>query len=103
MVIGETCEIGARVKLYHHVVTLGARSFLKRSTRVIVVANAIQPWSDERHDLPELYRPWRRNRSSACSTIGGNVFLVQSVPPDSLVYYEEKQLQIVPKTKTAKE
>ncbi len=33
----------------------------------------------------------------ARSTIGGNVFLMQSVPPDSLVYYEEKQLQIVPK------
>ena len=33
----------------------------------------------------------------ARSTIGGNVFLVQSVPPDSLVYYEEKQLRIVPK------
>jgi len=35
----------------------------------------------------------------ARSTIGGNVFLVQSVPPDSLVYYEEKQLKIVPKPK----
>src|SRR6266853_657518 len=57
VVIGETTEIGARVKLYH-AVTLGARS-----------------------------------------TIGGNVFLVQSVPPDSLVYYEEKQLRIVPKRK----
>ena len=33
----------------------------------------------------------------ARSTIGGNVFLIQSVPPDSLVYYEEKQLQILPK------
>ena len=33
----------------------------------------------------------------ARSTIGGNVFLAQSVPPDSLVYYEEKQMQIVPK------
>ncbi len=35
----------------------------------------------------------------ARSTIGGNVFLVQSVPPDSLVYYEEKQLKVVPKRK----
>jgi len=33
----------------------------------------------------------------ARSTIGGNVFLVQSVPPDSLVYYEEKQLRVIPK------
>jgi serine O-acetyltransferase len=35
----------------------------------------------------------------ARSTIGGNVFLVQSVPPDSLVYHEEKQLRVVPKRK----
>jgi len=35
----------------------------------------------------------------ARSTISGNVLLVQSVPPDSLVYYEEKQLRIVPKRK----
>jgi serine O-acetyltransferase len=33
----------------------------------------------------------------ARSTIGGNVFLTQSVPPDSLVYYEAKQITIVPK------
>ena len=33
----------------------------------------------------------------ARSTIGGNVFLMQSGPPDSLVYYEETQLKIVPK------
>jgi serine O-acetyltransferase len=33
----------------------------------------------------------------ARSTIGGNVFLIHSVPPDSLVYYEEKQLQVVRK------
>ena len=31
------------------------------------------------------------------STIGGNVFLTHSVPPDSLVYYEETQLKIVAK------
>ena len=35
----------------------------------------------------------------ARSTIGGNVFLMQSVPPDSLVYYEETQLRIVSKRK----
>ena len=30
----------------------------------------------------------------ANSTIGANVFLMHSVPPDSLVIYEEKQLVI---------
>ena len=33
----------------------------------------------------------------ARSTIGGNVFLLQSVPPDSLVYYEAEQVRVVPK------
>jgi serine O-acetyltransferase len=31
------------------------------------------------------------------STIGGNVFLMHSVPPDSLVYYEERSVVITPK------
>jgi len=31
------------------------------------------------------------------STIGGNVFLTRSVPPYSLVYYEEKQLTVLQK------
>ena len=33
------------------------------------------------------------------STIGANVFLMQSVPSDSLVVYEEKQLRILNKSK----
>jgi serine O-acetyltransferase len=35
----------------------------------------------------------------ANSTIGANVFLTKSVPPNSLVYYEEKEVAIVPKRK----
>ncbi|HEY6071788.1 MAG TPA: hypothetical protein VIU85_10480, partial [Chthoniobacterales bacterium] len=33
----------------------------------------------------------------ANSTIGANVFLTKSVPPNSLVYYEEKEVAVVPK------
>ena len=33
------------------------------------------------------------------STIGANVFLTHSVPPRSLVFYEEKQLRILDKDK----
>ena len=33
----------------------------------------------------------------AGSTIGANVFLTKSVPPNSLVYYEEKKVEIIPK------
>jgi serine acetyltransferase len=35
----------------------------------------------------------------ANSTIGANVFLTKSVPPNSLVYYEEKEVAIVQKRK----
>jgi serine acetyltransferase len=35
----------------------------------------------------------------ANSTIGANVFLTKSVPPNSLVYYEEKDVAIVQKRK----
>jgi serine O-acetyltransferase len=35
----------------------------------------------------------------ANSTIGANVFLTKSVPPRSLVYYEEKEVRVVPKRK----
>src|SRR5207249_8398308 len=35
----------------------------------------------------------------ANSTIGANVFLTKSVPPNSLVYYEEKEVRVVPKRK----
>jgi serine O-acetyltransferase len=35
----------------------------------------------------------------AGSTIGANVFLTHSVPPRSLVFYEEKQLRILNKDK----
>ena len=31
------------------------------------------------------------------STVGANVFLTRSVPANSLVYYEEKKVEIVPK------
>ena len=39
----------------------------------------------------------------AHSTIGANVFLTHSVPPHSLVFYEEKQLRILDKKKRSSE
>ncbi len=97
VVIGETCEIGSHVKLYH-AVTLGARSFQKDEHGKIRKGG-------KRHPNVEDYVTIYPNSTvlggetviGARSTIGGNVFLVQSVPPDSLVFYEEKQLQMVPK------
>ncbi|MGI8480693.1 MAG: serine O-acetyltransferase [Chthoniobacterales bacterium] len=97
VVIGETCVIGSHVKLYHGV-TLGARSFQKDEQGHIRKGG-------KRHPNVEDYVTIYPNSTvlggetvvGARSTIGGNVFLTQSVPPDSLVFYEEKQLRIVAK------
>jgi serine O-acetyltransferase len=97
VVIGETCEIGARVKLYH-VVTLGARSFQKDERGKIKKGGKRHPTvEDDVTIYPNSTVLGGETVIGARSTIGGNVFLVQSVPPDSLVYYEETQLRIVPK------
>jgi serine O-acetyltransferase len=97
VVIGETSEIGSRVKLYHGV-TLGARSFQKDEHGKIKKGGKRHPKvEDEVTIYPNSTVLGGETVIGARSTIGGNVFLVQSVPPDSLVYYEEKQLRIVPK------
>lgn len=102
VVIGETCEIGTHVKLYHGV-TLGARSFQRDDQGHIRKGG-------KRHPDVEDYVTIYPNSTvlggetvvGARSTIGGNVFLTQSVPPDSLVYYEAKQMRVVPKHPHAK-
>jgi serine O-acetyltransferase len=99
VVIGETTEIGSRVKLYHGV-TLGARSFQKDEHGKIKKGGKRHPKvEDDVTIYPNSTVLGGETVVGARSTIGGNVFLVQSVPPDSLVYYEEKQLKVVPKRK----
>jgi serine O-acetyltransferase len=97
VVIGETSEIGSRVKLYHGV-TLGARSFQKDEHGKIKKGGKRHPTvGDDVTIYPGSTILGGETMIGARSTIGGNVFLMQSVPPDSLVYYEETQLKIVPK------
>lgn len=97
VVIGETCVIGRRVKLYHGV-TLGARSFEKDERGNIKKGGKRHPTvEDDVTIYPNSTVLGGETIIGARSTIGGNVFLVQSVPADSLVFYEEKQLQIVQK------
>ncbi len=94
VVIGETCEIGSRVKLYH-AVTLGARSFQKDEHGHIRKGGKRHPRVEDGVTIyPNSTVLGGETVIGARSTIGGNVFLVNSVPPDSLVFYEEKQLQI---------
>lgn len=101
VVVGESCEIGDRVKLYH-AVTLGARSFAKDEHGKIKKGGKRHPTiEDDVTIYPNATVLGGSTVIGARSTIGGNVFLVQSVPADSLVYYEETQLKVIPKRKRA--
>jgi serine O-acetyltransferase len=94
VVIGETCVIGNRVKLYHGV-TLGARSFAKDEAGRLVKGGKRHPnVGDNVTIYPNSTILGGETIIGANSTIGANVFLMQSVPPDSLVIYEEKQLVV---------
>ncbi len=97
VVIGETCVIGERVKLYHGV-TLGARSFAKDESGQIVKGGKRHPNVESGVTIyPNSTILGGGTTIGRNSTIGANVFLMASVPPNSLVTYEEKQLRIVEK------
>jgi serine O-acetyltransferase len=97
VVIGETCVIGTHVKLFHGV-TLGARSFQKDEHGHIKKGGKRHPNVEDQVTIyPNATILGGETTVGARSTIGGNVFLMQSVPPDSLVYYEEKQVRIISK------
>ncbi len=97
VVIGETCEIGSHVKLYHGV-TLGARSFQKDELGRIKKGGKRHPTVENEVTIyPNSTVLGGETVVGARTTIGGNVFLVHSVPADSLVFYEETQLRIVQK------
>lgn len=90
VVVGETCVIGSRVKLYHGV-TLGARSFAKDED-----GNLVKGTETKRHPTVEDGAIIYPNATilggettiGARSTVGANVFLMESIPPDSLLAVE---------------
>lgn len=97
VVIGETCRIGAHVKLYHGV-TLGARSFVKDEEGRIKKGGKRHPDVEDGVTIyPNATVLGGETVIGRNSTIGGNVFLMHSVPPNSLVYYEEAQVRVVNK------
>lgn len=94
VVVGETCRIGNHVKIYHGV-TLGARSFVKDEQGHIVKGGKRHPdVGDYVIIYPNSTILGGKTHIGDNSTIGANVFLMHSVPPNSLVLYEEKQLAI---------
>lgn len=97
VVIGETCVIGSYVKLYHGV-TLGAKSFQKDEEGRILKGGKRHPNVENNVTIyPNSTVLGGETVIGENSTIGGNVFLQHSIPANSLVYYQETQLQIVPK------
>jgi serine O-acetyltransferase len=97
VVIGETCVIGARVKLYHGV-TLGARSFPKDGEGNIV--KGIKRHPDVEDDVtiyPNATVLGGDTVIGKGSTIGGNVFLMKSVPAHSLVALEDQEHRVLDK------
>lgn len=92
VVVGETCVIGHHVKLYHGV-TLGSRSIAKDEDGAAIKAIKRHPdVGDHVTIYPNTTVLGGDTVIGARSTIGANVFILRSVPPDSLVFYEEKQL-----------
>jgi serine O-acetyltransferase len=93
-VVGETCDIGHHVKIYHGV-TLGAKS----------TSDVEQLRGKKRHPTIENYVTIYPGATilgggtliGANSTIGGNVFLTSSVPPDSLVVFEGLTMKVLSK------
>ena len=97
VVVGETCRIGKRVKLYHGV-TLGARSFAKDEGGQIVKGGKRHPDVEDNVTIyPNSTVLGGGTVIGEGSTIGANVFLMHSVPAGSLVIYEERQLRILDK------
>ena len=93
-VVGESCQIGNHVKMYHGV-TLGAKS----------TGDVEQLRGRKRHPTIE---DWVTIYPGATilggetvigegSTIGGNVFLTTSVPPHSLVVFEGVKMKVMSK------
>ena len=77
VVIGETCEIGSRVKLYH-AVTLGARSFQKDEQGRIRKGGKRHPTvEDDVTIYPNSTILGGETVIGAGTTIGGNVFLAE--------------------------
>lgn len=84
VVIGETAIIGARVRLYQHV-TLGARAPLGAARHSVRDRHARHPIVGDDVTVYAGATILGRVTIGAGSTIGGNVWLLEDVPPGSVV------------------
>ena len=100
VVIGETTDIGAGVKLYQGV-TLGALSFPRDASGQLLRGS-------KRHPTVEMGSTLYANATvlggqtvvGEQSVIGGSVFLTRSVPPKSRVSMKEPELRVATRDST---
>ena len=103
VVIGETCNIGNHCKIYHGV-TLGARSFIKDEDGHVIKGLKRHPnLGDNVTIYPNSTILGGDTLIGSNSTIGANVFLMHSIPENSLVIYEEKNLSVHSKVRRTAE
>lgn len=94
VVIGETCVIGSGVRLYQGV-TLGALSFQKDSEGEIVRGTKRHPTLEDDVIVYANATVLGGNTTvGARSVIGSNVWLTQSVAPDTVVVMEKPALKL---------
>jgi len=94
IVIGETTVIGNNVKLYQGV-TLGALSFPKDACGKLVRGHKRHPTIEDNVTVYAQATILGGNTVVGTgSTVGGNVWLTESVPPNSYVSIEEPKLVV---------
>ena len=92
VVIGETTEIGDRVKIYQGV-TLGALSFPKDSEGNIIRGKKRHPTLEEDVTIYSNATILGPVIIGARSVIGGNTWITRGVPPDTTVTVEQPGLR----------
>lgn len=94
VVVGETTTIGSHVKIYQGV-TLGAKSFKVDESGKLVKGIKRHP---DIEDHVTIYAHATilggKTRIGAGSIIGANVWLMQSIPPNSIAHYQGENLVV---------
>lgn len=101
VVIGETCVIGKNCRLYQGV-TLGALSFIKGEGGVLVKGQTRHPILEDNVTVYAGATILGRVTIGEGSTIGGNVWLTQSVPPQSRIMQQRSTQDKEPKPEAKK-
>jgi len=91
VVIGETTEIGKRVRIYQGV-TLGALSLPKKAVETLRTKKRHPTVEDDVIIYAQATILGGETVIGARTTIGGNVWLTESVPPDTKVFLKKPEL-----------